>query len=154
MQHGQIVCGMTSQPTVNAIESKNIGYSAIDLATSDVLFLIERRPSVTDHLLQRRLEAKPVTISTNLPKKEGFGFQAVGGAVNGGGVNLGLAQGEAQLRQVRQTQVLGHASRGFKQDGGANPPVDITQGASAIHVQGLRVAVVTRDVPVDGRPKF
>ena len=33
MQHGQIVCGMTSQPTVNAIESKNIGYSAIDLAT-------------------------------------------------------------------------------------------------------------------------
>lgn len=33
MQHGQIVCGMTSQPTVNAIESKKIGYSAIDLAT-------------------------------------------------------------------------------------------------------------------------
>ncbi len=33
MQHGQIVCGMTTQPTVNAIESKNIGYSAIDLAT-------------------------------------------------------------------------------------------------------------------------
>jgi NitT/TauT family transport system substrate-binding protein len=33
MQHGQIVCGMTSQPTVNAIETKAIGYSAIDLAT-------------------------------------------------------------------------------------------------------------------------
>ncbi|MHB8642660.1 MAG: ABC transporter substrate-binding protein [Gaiellaceae bacterium] len=34
MQHGQIVCGMTSQPTVTAIEKQNIGYSAIDLATS------------------------------------------------------------------------------------------------------------------------
>jgi NitT/TauT family transport system substrate-binding protein len=33
MQHGQIVCGMTSQPTVTAIEKQNIGYSAIDLAT-------------------------------------------------------------------------------------------------------------------------
>jgi len=33
MQHGQIVCGMTSQPTVTAIEKRNIGYSAIDLAT-------------------------------------------------------------------------------------------------------------------------
>ena len=34
MQHGQIVCGMTSQPTVTAIEKQGIGYSAIDLATS------------------------------------------------------------------------------------------------------------------------
>jgi sulfonate transport system substrate-binding protein len=34
MQHGQIVCGMTSQPTVTAIEKQNIGYSAFDLATS------------------------------------------------------------------------------------------------------------------------
>jgi len=34
MQHGQIMCGMTSQPTVTAIEKQNIGYSAIDLATS------------------------------------------------------------------------------------------------------------------------
>ena len=34
MQHGQIVCGMTSQPTVTAIEKQNIGYSAVDLATS------------------------------------------------------------------------------------------------------------------------
>jgi sulfonate transport system substrate-binding protein len=33
MQHGQITCGMTSQPTVNAIEKQNIGYSAVDLAT-------------------------------------------------------------------------------------------------------------------------
>ena len=33
MQHGQITCGMTSQPTVTAIEKKNLGYSAIDLAT-------------------------------------------------------------------------------------------------------------------------
>jgi NitT/TauT family transport system substrate-binding protein len=34
LQHGQITCGMTSQPTVNAIENQNIGYSAIDLATN------------------------------------------------------------------------------------------------------------------------
>jgi NitT/TauT family transport system substrate-binding protein len=33
MQHGQIVCGMTSQPTVVAIENKNIGYSAFDLSS-------------------------------------------------------------------------------------------------------------------------
>jgi NitT/TauT family transport system substrate-binding protein len=34
LQHGQIVCGMTSQPTVNAIEKQNLGYSAVDLATT------------------------------------------------------------------------------------------------------------------------
>jgi NitT/TauT family transport system substrate-binding protein len=33
MQHGQITCGMTSQPTVTAIENQHIGYSAVDLAT-------------------------------------------------------------------------------------------------------------------------
>ena len=33
MQHGRIVCGMTSQPTVNAIESQGVGYSALDLAS-------------------------------------------------------------------------------------------------------------------------
>ena len=34
MQLGQIVCGMTSQPTVTAIEKQNIGYSAVDLASN------------------------------------------------------------------------------------------------------------------------
>jgi sulfonate transport system substrate-binding protein len=34
MQHGQIVCGMTTQPTVSAIEKQGIGYSAIDLASN------------------------------------------------------------------------------------------------------------------------
>jgi sulfonate transport system substrate-binding protein len=33
MQQGRIACGMTTQPTVNAIEKQNIGYSAIDLAS-------------------------------------------------------------------------------------------------------------------------
>lgn len=35
LQHGKIVCGMTTQPTVNAIEKLGVGYSAIDLATTD-----------------------------------------------------------------------------------------------------------------------
>ncbi len=35
LQHGQIVCGMTTQPTVTAIEKKGIGYSAFDLATTE-----------------------------------------------------------------------------------------------------------------------
>ena len=35
LQNNRIACAITSQPTVNAIESKNIGYSAIDLATTD-----------------------------------------------------------------------------------------------------------------------
>ena len=35
LQHGKIVCGMTTQPTVNAIEKHGVGYSAIDLATAD-----------------------------------------------------------------------------------------------------------------------
>jgi NitT/TauT family transport system substrate-binding protein len=35
LQHGRIVCGMTTQPTVNAIEKLGVGYSAIDLATTD-----------------------------------------------------------------------------------------------------------------------
>ncbi len=34
LQHGKIVCGMTTQPTVNAIEKLGVGHSAIDLATS------------------------------------------------------------------------------------------------------------------------
>src|SRR5438067_8512858 len=33
MQQGRIACGMTTQPTVNAIEKQGIGYSAIDLAS-------------------------------------------------------------------------------------------------------------------------
>ncbi len=35
LQHGKIVCGMTTQPTVNAIEKLGVGYSAIDLATTE-----------------------------------------------------------------------------------------------------------------------
>ena len=34
LQHQKIACGMTTQPTVSAIEKKNVGYSAIDLATT------------------------------------------------------------------------------------------------------------------------
>jgi NitT/TauT family transport system substrate-binding protein len=34
LQHGKIVCGMTSQPTVVAIEKLGVGYSAFDLATT------------------------------------------------------------------------------------------------------------------------
>ena len=34
MQHGQIVCGMTTQPTVAALEKQKIAYSAVDLATT------------------------------------------------------------------------------------------------------------------------
>ena len=33
LKHGRIVCGMTTQPTVNAIEKLGIGYSAINLAS-------------------------------------------------------------------------------------------------------------------------
>ena len=34
LQHGRIICGMTTQPTVNAIETKGVGYSAINLAST------------------------------------------------------------------------------------------------------------------------
>jgi NitT/TauT family transport system substrate-binding protein len=34
LQHGAIVCGMTTQPTVTAIEKQGLGYSAVDLATA------------------------------------------------------------------------------------------------------------------------
>ena len=34
LQNHKIVCGMTTQPTVNAIEKLGVGYSAIDLATT------------------------------------------------------------------------------------------------------------------------
>lgn len=34
LQHNRIVCGMTTQPTVSAIESQGVGYSAIDLAST------------------------------------------------------------------------------------------------------------------------
>jgi NitT/TauT family transport system substrate-binding protein len=34
IQHGRIVCGMTTQPTVTAIEQQGVGYSAMDLATT------------------------------------------------------------------------------------------------------------------------
>jgi NitT/TauT family transport system substrate-binding protein len=35
LQHGKIVCGMTSQPTVAAIEKQGLGYSAVDLASTE-----------------------------------------------------------------------------------------------------------------------
>lgn len=35
LQHGSVVCGMTTQPTVSALETQKIAYSAIDLATTD-----------------------------------------------------------------------------------------------------------------------
>ena len=35
LQHKRIVCGMTTQPTVNAINTRQLGYSAIDLATTE-----------------------------------------------------------------------------------------------------------------------
>ncbi|OYV25041.1 MAG: ABC transporter substrate-binding protein [Acidocella sp. 20-63-7] len=34
LQHHRIVCGMTTQPTVNAIQKLGVGYPAIDLATT------------------------------------------------------------------------------------------------------------------------
>jgi NitT/TauT family transport system substrate-binding protein len=34
LQHGRIICGMTTQPTVNAIEKQGIGSSVIDLAST------------------------------------------------------------------------------------------------------------------------
>lgn len=34
LQHGRIACGMTTQPTAGAVQSKGIGYSAINLATT------------------------------------------------------------------------------------------------------------------------
>jgi NitT/TauT family transport system substrate-binding protein len=34
LQHGRIACGMTTQPTVNAIQSQGIGASVINLATT------------------------------------------------------------------------------------------------------------------------
>jgi NitT/TauT family transport system substrate-binding protein len=34
LQHGRIACGMTTQPTVTAVEKLGIGYSAFDLATT------------------------------------------------------------------------------------------------------------------------
>ena len=35
LQHNRIVCGMTTQPTAGAVQSKGVGYSAINLATTD-----------------------------------------------------------------------------------------------------------------------
>ncbi len=35
LKFGKAVCGITSQPTVNAIEKLDVGYSAIDLSTGD-----------------------------------------------------------------------------------------------------------------------
>jgi NitT/TauT family transport system substrate-binding protein len=34
LQHGRIACGMTSQPTAGAVQSKGVGVSAINLATT------------------------------------------------------------------------------------------------------------------------
>ena len=34
LQHARIVCGMTSQPTAGAVQSRGIGYSAINLAST------------------------------------------------------------------------------------------------------------------------
>jgi NitT/TauT family transport system substrate-binding protein len=35
LQHGRIACGMTTQPTAGAVQTKGVGYSAVNLATTD-----------------------------------------------------------------------------------------------------------------------
>lgn len=35
LQHGKVVCAMTTQPTVTAVETQHVGYSAVDLATTE-----------------------------------------------------------------------------------------------------------------------
>jgi NitT/TauT family transport system substrate-binding protein len=35
LEHNRIVCGMTSQPTAGAVQTKGVGYSAINLATTE-----------------------------------------------------------------------------------------------------------------------
>ena len=35
LKYGKAICGITSQPTVNAIEKLKVGYSAIDLSTGE-----------------------------------------------------------------------------------------------------------------------
>jgi NitT/TauT family transport system substrate-binding protein len=34
LQHNRVVCGMTTQPTAGAVQTKGVGYSAIDLAST------------------------------------------------------------------------------------------------------------------------
>ena len=64
MQHGQITCGMTTQPTVNAIEKQKIGYSAIDLATTAGVkqWLGGPLPTASVLALKSYVDANPATV--------------------------------------------------------------------------------------------
>src|SRR2546426_912295 len=64
------------------------------------LFLIERRTTVIHNLLERRLEPKLETVRTFAANVEPTGVHLRGSIVDGSGLDSGLAEGKAQLRQM------------------------------------------------------
>ena len=93
-------------------------------------------------------------VRADLANEEPGPLQRGGGVVDGGGVQLRFAQGEAQLRQVGH--LIDLPAGGLEQDGGTDPPMNVPQGAGGVRIQGLGMRHRPGDVRFDGRvqPRF
>ena len=71
------------------------------------------------------------------------------GVVDRRRVQLRLAEGEAQLREVRD--LVGLPAGRLEQDRGADTPVDVAQRSLGVGVERLAVRLLAGDVGVDRR---
>jgi hypothetical protein len=87
------------------------------------------------------------TVRAHLADVVGPAFQGQGRRVNTGRVQLGLAQGKPQLRQV--SHLVNLPPRRLEQDGGPDPAVNVLQRPGGVRVQGLRMRLPACYVGVD-----
>ena len=111
---------------------------------SDLGFLIQRRAPIADHLLHRRLVADTEAIGTGLADEVRPAFKSHGGVVDGGRIQLGLAQREAQLWKMGH--LVGLATRRLEENRGADAPVDVAKRTLGVGVESPAVRLPARDV--------
>jgi hypothetical protein len=121
----------------------------------DFRLLVERRTPVAHDLLHRRLIADPEAIRSRLAHEIGAILEREGGVVDRRRVQLRLAEGEAELREVRH--LVGLPAGGLEQDRGSDAPVDVAQrplvsASSALlcacsPAMSVSIAATSRDSP-------
>ena len=86
-------------------------------------------------------------VRSDAADEEPLRLQSDSGIVDRRSIDLWLADGESQLRQVRDLVDL--PAGGLEQDGGADPSMDVAQSALAVRVKCSGVRLVAGDVGFD-----
>src|SRR5262249_44829044 len=109
--------------------------------------LVERRASVTHHLLHRWLIADAKGVRSRFTHEVGAILECERGVVDRRRVQLWLAEGEAEFREMGH--LLGLPAGGLEQDRGADAPVDVAKRSLGISVERLAVGLLASDVGID-----